>query len=151
MAYSGTPEVAASSRTSANAGGTAANATSLLAVYSDPVYVNIPLLNAMGVVITGSDYSPIWDALSIGGRITQDTNAAQKVGPGILPDISITDINRTLVTTDETDVVQGIYQNQLLIADNLNYIVSQINLHRENYAIFLQYMLNYQLLNPASS
>lgn len=151
MAYSGTPEVAASSRIKANAGGTATVATSLVAVYSDPVDVNVPLLNAMGVVITGGDYSPIWNALSIGGRINQDTQANQKVGPDILPDISITDINRTLVTTDESDVVQAMYQNQLLIADNLNYIVSQINLHRENYAILLQYMLNYKLLNPASS
>ncbi|WP_369788056.1 hypothetical protein [Rouxiella sp. WC2420] len=145
------PVVATSSRISANAGGTATAGTSLLAVYTNPVFVNLPLLNAMGVEIDGENYAPIWDMLNIGGRITQDTNAIQKVGPGILADISITDINRTLDTTDETDVVQEIYKNQLLIADNLNYIVSQINLHRENYTILLQYMINYKLLNSASS
>jgi hypothetical protein len=151
MADTVTPTIAASSKDVFNASGTATNTTTLQSIYQVPVYVNVPMLNAMGVEINGGDYAPIWDMLSIGGRITQDPNADQKVGPGVLAEMTISAIDTTIDTSGETAAVKAIYANQKIIADNLTAIVQAINAHRDNYSILLQYMINYKLLNPASS
>ncbi|CAM3710982.1 hypothetical protein BS639_17265 [Rouxiella silvae] len=87
----------------------------------------------------------VWDGLSVGGRITQDPNAAQHLGPDVLTDLAITQISDVTVD-DETAAVKAIHANQQTIMNNLNNIVAGINLRTQNYNILLQYLINYSSL-----